>query len=289
MKIANTENRSKEEFSVALINDTSLFNDHFGCQLVGQTFREQFSKHGLNLKICLPLSFELDEVAPALEECDLVVVNGEGSIHHGRNQHLVELASRFPAVLVNCVYQDNPDWPELAAFQYVAVRESLSADYLREKQINCEVVPDLLFASALLHAFPKPAGQEDLGLTDNVRKPASGFSPKTGNPAVYLYELCRYRRLCAGRFHAAIAAAVLEIPFSTWDSNTWKTQGLMRDMNLLQFHAPTQEAAIAICPDEFQPAAREYCQAARDKIDSMFDKFVTLAGENRAAERNSRG
>ena len=84
------------------------------------------------------------------------MINGEGSIHHGKYLHLIRLASKYPTVLVNCVYQENPEMPELKNLLYIAARESLSAKEIRNQGVNCEVVPDVMFASSMLRAFPKP-------------------------------------------------------------------------------------------------------------------------------------
>jgi len=126
--------------TVALINDTSLFENHFGCTLVAQAFREQFSRVGVELKYAFPREFSLDKIGSYLDEVDLVVVNGEGSIHHGRRMHLVSVADHYPAVLVNAVYQSNPHSESLGRFLYRATRESLSAAEIQKAGFQCDCV-----------------------------------------------------------------------------------------------------------------------------------------------------
>ncbi len=287
---------------VVLIGDTSLNSPHFGCQLVGQTFREQFSRCGLDLIASLPFDYEHFPVIPeALEQADLVVINGEGSIHHGRYHELVKLASSYPAALVNCVYQENPVWPELKDFIYISTRESLSANEIRAQGVQCEVVPDVLFASSLLNSFVCQGAVNDVGITDNAQKITyrlgpfklrlrPGQSPKQKTVADYLKFLCQHKRLCIGRFHAAIAASVLKIPLSTWDSNTWKMRGLMQDMGVSHLHFSDRKAAIDAIPLAFDPKIEAFTQQARRKIESMFDALTVIAQHNaakRTIENNS--
>ena len=266
--------------TAVLVNDTSLFNSHFGCQLVGQTIREQCARTGLELIAAFPLDFQPAVARPFLERADLVIINGEGSIHHGRNLQLLEIANQYPAALINCVFEENGPQPLLQKFQFLAARESLSAADIRTNRVDCDVVPDLIFASTLLRtvAFPKP--NLDVGFTDNVTNPLSGFSPKSDLVYHSLHKIARCRRLCAGRFHAAIAAAVLRVPFSTWDSNTWKTRGMMQDIGIGHLHFETQSDAIANVPNAVEPKVDAFVDDARSRIAAMFDSLHELANAN---------
>ncbi len=87
---------------VVFVGDTSLRTPHFGCQFVGQSFREQFARAGLDLVASLPTRVEsVQNHQRILADADLVVINGEGSIHHGRFQNLIDLAADYPSALVN--------------------------------------------------------------------------------------------------------------------------------------------------------------------------------------------
>ena len=272
---------------VVLVNDTSLFERHFGCELVGQTFREQFSRCQLHLIGALPRDFDTDDHHALLSSADLVVVNGEGSIHHGKNRHLVEIASRYPSVLVNSVYQQNPADPTLSDFYYLSARESLSAGEIRSHGLTCDTTPDLVFASMALRSFVRTPPDNAVGSTDSIRvkkvrygpiklRRAYGFRPDKP-VAEYLRELCSYERLCIGRFHAVVAATVLEIPFSTWDSNTWKTKALMTDMGIPELHFETYDEALANVPSAFSPRAKVFSVEAEKKIHKMFDSIAEIA------------
>lgn len=274
---------------VALIGDTSLRTSHFGCQLVGQTFREQFARVGFDLVVSLPSKLSLvTNWKSYLEGVDLVVINGEGSIHHGRFQELINLASEFPCALVNCVYQDNPPNDHLINFKYVSVRESYSAHELQNAGIKAEVVPDVLFASMFLRSFvPKAHPSKESGMTDNAKKEVfkigsfqlkyrPGFSPKTPVVADYLDFLCTHKKMAIGRFHAAICCCVLGIPFSTWDSNTWKTKGLMEDIGVSHLHFEERSDAVANMPDSLPEKIKLYTNKSIASIEKMFNALKHL-------------
>jgi hypothetical protein len=161
---------------VVLVNDTSLYSSHFGCQIIGQVFREQFKRVGIDLILSLPKLFDENSYRKYFDHADLVVINGEGSIHHGRNLHLVDIADRYPAALVNCVYQQNPSSSALKKMLHISARESLSATEIENDGAVCDVVPDMLFASSLLRSFPRESAPAlNVGVTDNVVKEYKRF------------------------------------------------------------------------------------------------------------------
>ena len=269
---------------VVLVNDTSLYSTHFGCQLVGQVFREQFKRIGFDLVLSLPKIFDLGVWRDHLARADVVVVNGEGSIHHGRNLHLLELAETYATALMNCVYQDNPDVAAVKKLVYVSARESLSAGDLVRQGVACEVVPDVLFASSFVRSFPVSTQTNELCVTDNVVGKRRRFGPLRlrdradidaldRTPAQYLSELSSYKAVCAGRFHAAVVSSILGIPFSTWESNTWKTRGMMDDMGVPHLHFPDRESALKHVPVELDPRIPQYAKAARSKVEGSFDRL----------------
>lgn len=275
---------------IVFVGDTSLRAPHFGCQLVGQTFREQFARVGLDLIASLPTNIvTVPEWHRHLDKADLVVINGEGSIHHGRFQNLIDLAGDYPCALVNCVYQENPANPNLQKFKWVSARESMSAAVLRELGANAEVVPDVLFASSFLRSFiPLAPASKSFGFTDCAEKVVRrlgpirfryrpGVSPKTKVVGDYLNFLASHKRMAIGRFHAVICCSVMGIPFSSWDSNTWKTEGLMSDMGVPQLHFGSRDEALANAPSTFPEAIVQFRFEAHQRIEAMFDQLAEIA------------
>lgn len=281
--------------TVALINDTSIYQSHFGCRLVCQTFREQFARTGLDLKVSLKRDFNVADYQKQLEDVDLVVINGEGSIHHDKHRHLVDLAGKFPSVLMNCVYQENSLHPDLSKFLFISARESASTAAVNAAGGNCVTVPDAMFASSFLRSFQKPAPVEDLGETDNVLRQyvnvgplkvrwKIGFTTRYPTVSGYLNKLSSYNRLCIGRFHAAVASSVLEIPYATWDSNTWKTRAMMKDMGVPHLHFDSYKAARENAPRVFPEEIRRFTAEARGRIEAAFDRVAEIAREQAAAK-----
>lgn len=263
---------------VVLINDTN--GPHAGCQLVSAAYHEQFLRVGLELLGTVHKSQrKIDQYPEFVRQADLLVVNGEGSIHHGKRLELVEVATRFPSVLLNCVFEANPPLETLKSFRFIAARESLSAAELSAQGVAVEVIPDVILTSSQLRDFPRGIPTEDLGITDNVLDTGAGFPALVGDgqAAAYLQELTRYRRLCAGRFHAALMAASLGIPFSAWASNTHKTLGLLRDMGIEHLYAETQAEALALAPDILDDSVARYVDAGRRRVDQLFENIHRFA------------
>ncbi len=278
---------------VVIVNDTAkrfpftrylAYAHHFGCQLVMKTFREQLDRVDIELLGTVPKQSTDFSIA---EKADLVIVNGEGSIHHGRRAELINIATQYPCVLINAVYQDNPYREALRQFRYIAVRESDSARELEQQGIKPDIVPDIIFTSSTLNAFKAPAPTRDLGITDSVLSPKSeslirkfltwkpaderisAFQP----PKRFLTEIAKHRRLCIGRYHGVIAASVLRIPYSAWASNTHKISGIMTDMGINHLFAEQMEDALDIVPQAFDERIDAYVSRARILINAMFESL----------------
>ena len=83
-----------------------------------------------------------DAAKAALEAASLIVINGEGTLHHGKRKGfwLLEAGARVKAnggkvALINALWQDNPqDWADIAAgFDLLACRDRRSAAALGEQ------------------------------------------------------------------------------------------------------------------------------------------------------------
>ena len=259
---------------IVILNDTSGY--HFGCELVMQTYVEQFRRVGIEVVNTFPVGTKVFDIP---ESVDLVVVNGEGSLHHGGHEQLVQIAERYPSVLINSVWQQNPEYTALRKFKYIAVRESLSYHQLPTGLQHVEIVPDLCFGSSLLMNYQKPTHTKDIGFTDSVTESKTnrrGFTALM--PAIdFLSTMCQYRRLCIGRFHAVVAASVLQIPFSCWPSNTHKIRGLLHDMGSLEHHFDTRKlAATNVSAEWNNPSIDQYVIDARISIDQLFNTITEI-------------
>jgi polysaccharide pyruvyl transferase WcaK-like protein len=163
-----------------LLNDTR--NDrHHGCMTVFETIVRLCRENGIELIGTAPAHHDWranPSIRRAMEGADLIVVNGEGTIHHDRpagewllaaGRHAQLLGKK--AVLINMTWHENgARYVELAShFDLVSVRESRSAEELALAGIFPRIVPDL----ALYRQAPRGLSRDGTGYTDCVVAPAA--------------------------------------------------------------------------------------------------------------------
>ncbi|MCF6267470.1 MAG: polysaccharide pyruvyl transferase family protein [Desulfuromusa sp.] len=161
---------------VVLLNDTS-FEQHHGCCVVIANIKTLLRERGLHLLATNPVGVPWEDnvsFRKKMDDSDIVLINGEGTIHHSQPRALdlitvVDYAKKHnkPTALINCTYQDNNDYihDRAGLFDKVYVRESLSQDELRENGIQSSVVPDLTFFQ---EPFRLPTPRNGVGVTDSV-------------------------------------------------------------------------------------------------------------------------
>ncbi len=159
-----------------LVNDTSS-ERHHGCTRVMRTLKAHCAAHQLDIIETVPVHQTWRDrpgFDAALKRARLIVVNGEGSLHHGGEQaaELLAIAAAArahgaPAVLINASWQSNPpDFVAMAGgFALIAVRESKSQKELRVSGVQSLLTPDLsLFESHRTAAVLR----DDVLFTDSV-------------------------------------------------------------------------------------------------------------------------
>jgi hypothetical protein len=138
----------------AIVNDTRA-DRHYGCYAVMDAIERLCAANGLAVVERVPVHHDWQADAALMERLSrvrLIVVNGEGTIHHDRPaaRRLVAIgafarANGIASALVNASWHANP--PELAAqaraFDRVAVRESASGRALADAGVAAQVMPDL--------------------------------------------------------------------------------------------------------------------------------------------------
>jgi hypothetical protein len=163
---------------IVILNDTS-YESHLGCEVVIENIKKLALKNGMEVIDTNPVNVNWRESQTFLEniaKCDLVLVNGEGTLHHAqlRAKELITIAkyvkdnTGVPVVLINATYQDNGD--EIANytkyFDLVYVREALSKKELEKHSIQSKVVPDMTFYSKF--DLSEKIVSDDLGVSDSV-------------------------------------------------------------------------------------------------------------------------
>lgn len=210
---------------------------HGGCAAVWSVLQEALLANGCEIV--------------SSDDFDTLVINGEGSMHHGRPTFHRKMRAAQDAIargkevyLVNSVWEENPaDYDDvLAKLAGLSVRETRSADDLaRRHGVKATVCLDFsLFASAFETVSPGPERRGE-AVTDYLNMEAANFVPmparfQEGREALILSGLgwgeivsqLRSRKLLVtGRHHAVCAAIRARTPFAAIEGNSHKISGLI--------------------------------------------------------------
>ncbi len=153
---------------VVLLNDTST-RYHHGCSRVIRLLRSGLEDRGATISATVPARANWPEDTAHLDQirgADIVVINGEGTLHHGVDhaERLLRIADHPVAkgkklCLVNALYDKNPEsWrPYLERFDLLSARDSESARQMSsDSGRSVGWVPDLsLSADAGIASGPR--------------------------------------------------------------------------------------------------------------------------------------
>ena len=259
---------------VAILNDTQV-GTHIGTRMVMTAYRKLLDDRGIELVGTLKRGVLWGDKSSRklLDRADLVLVNGEGSMHHNSFSHLLSVSAQYPSILMNSVFQNVSNaHSKLKRFRHIAVRESMSADHMYAVyRIRPEIVPDLSFA--LHDTLPQFTGNgRDVFFSDSVIR--DGIYTHSVFDKRFVENMAAHRRACCGRFHAICVAAMIGIPFSAWRSNTWKNMAIMTDMGVPELYAPSQGEAFTLLPDRASDSVAGYACDAVKKINNLFDRIA---------------
>jgi polysaccharide pyruvyl transferase WcaK-like protein len=161
-----------------ILNDTRL-SGHPGCLLVMSQLSEWCAVSGIQITRALPLSRKFFPIFRSeLQKCDVVIINGEGTMHHDSlGALMLSKAGKYayevgkPVVLINTVWEENRQANEVLPFlSLIAARESLSARAIAENGIHPRIVPDLVFSCPSERLFVEtPTTQNNIVVMDDVR------------------------------------------------------------------------------------------------------------------------
>ncbi|MDR9500083.1 MAG: polysaccharide pyruvyl transferase family protein [Hydrogenovibrio sp.] len=145
---------------VAIINDTRPTR-HYGCLMVMTNLERLLQKHGVEVIWTWPVSQDWrkhKDKIEAMPEVDMILVNGEGTIHHAprrwQAQALLEFAAfshqtlKRPCYLINATLYANEDSciAHLNDFDEIYVRDRASFETLTQQGVAARLVMDLTFA-----------------------------------------------------------------------------------------------------------------------------------------------
>lgn len=157
-----------------LLNDTALAGNH-GSQLVIDQLIRLAREHGITIARRHAMDASLDELST--EGIDLVIVNGEGSLHHNKKaaRAIAEVpvwaaARGLPAFLINSIYQENDAaiFEGVCGYRQVYVRDVQSSGELETLGRKPEAVVDLSLTWA--PAIPLAAERSTIVVTDSTVK-----------------------------------------------------------------------------------------------------------------------
>lgn len=170
------EKPSRDAPAVIILNDTRV-DRHHGCSSVMRVLEAGLADAGFRIAATVPAHTDWEKDAgfhAALPTAQMLVVNGEGTLHHDRPAGLRLLqAGRFArergigSALVNAGWEANGKAYVEAArdFSLVSARDSRSAAALRSEGVACRVVPDL----SLCTIPPSAVSDRDgIAFTDSV-------------------------------------------------------------------------------------------------------------------------
>jgi hypothetical protein len=253
------------------------------------------------------------EVGQQLAQADGVVVNGEGTIHHGQGRDLLCLLAAGQRLgkasyLVNAVIQSVEGFDDvLRGLDDLTVRDALSGESLDERQIPHRVVPDSI-VDAVFAAHPDVDLSGAVVFTDwhrardrDVGRSVWRYGQRQANaffyPLSHACEAYRWRHAVANwkqaevvvtaRHHGVYIAGLAGVPFVALPSNTHKVEGTIKMAGLpIPFceHGEDLEAHV-----QFAKRNRGIFEDFRSfLLDqrplSMFDKLPAASGPTMEAE-----
>jgi hypothetical protein len=135
----------------AVILNSTGHRPHFGCKLVWSAYQRLLEERDIELIGYWPKRTKLGHIRRTCDKADIVILNAEGSIHHGNNEDLLRIAERYPSVLINGSMQElsNDAASYLRQFKMLHVREGLTQEYLYNHHgVQAQVTPDVIFYHA---------------------------------------------------------------------------------------------------------------------------------------------
>ncbi len=260
---------ASKRLRVALFNDTGR-EPHVGCLGVSSGHDRMLARLGMDVthrfflgewselwrgdRVTSLRYFQQSNLPRRLENVDAVVMNGEGTIHHGAGLHLLTVLAGAQSLgistfLVNAVFQEcRQDLATLRRLDDFTVRDARTAEYLRSLEVPHRVVLDSIFEAAFA-TEPAHDFRGKIVVTDwlqcrdsDVGAAMRRLRAELGGDAIF-YPLFDARReqdwrhavadfrqarlVVTGRHHGVCLAAMAGVPFVALGSNTWKVEGLL--------------------------------------------------------------
>lgn len=303
------------KIKIYLLNDTSRDINHLGSYIVQENIKKLCNKYNAEIYYsdsCFPFSQCDENYIDIIKHCDLVIFNGEGTLHDSAGINLFkkcEIAKKLDkkVVLINTVWQNNSEKYEqlLNYIDLISCRESRSYNALPHfAKDKAFIVPDIAFYGNITKDKIK---NDDLIFTDSVLQENTKileFYAKKFNKKIYymtgpIIENClneeiyqkmsQNSKIITGRFHALVLGIKYGIPTFCIPSNTHKIEGLLEDVELTNYYIDTiddfEQKIINFINsnhDDFIEKSYKYYIESQTKIEKLFkyifDTFVSKKG-----------
>ena len=274
---------------IMLLNDNATLS-HAGCKAVSDAIARRLGElgHIINSRFFLGEVYRFrhespnagitavladDEICGHIEAADIVLCNGEGSIHHGAGTELLAVLGAAqkigkPTLLFNAVFEETPGWESvLSSLDDFTVRDHRSLNYAKSMGLSARFVPDIsLEAKYVLDKEISLAGKDVFTdwhpLRTDVEQMIRGYA--AGSSATEKFYLPLHsldtaqvwrslpsmlsdcRVLLTARHHGAYMAALCGCPFVMLGSNTHKMEGIKEMFSGLPFCGRQDDLAEAI-------------------------------------------
>lgn len=252
-----------------LLNDTGV-EPHIGCQAVSNAHARMLGAAGHEIAVrrflgdlrsfagrdegpCIERVLRDEELREQLESVDAVIVNGEGTLHHGAGtEYFAVLGAaqnmgKFTAI-VNSVFEAHVGWFDvLNALDDFCVRDVRSLGHAQEFGLRCRLVPDS-FLAADFSDRPIVDLDNKIAITDwhpsrNHDVGAAMSTLLSAADATFYFPLMHAMHadlwrhapatlhssswIVTARHHGIYLAVAADRPFIALPSNTMKIQGLI--------------------------------------------------------------
>lgn len=217
-------------YNAVLMNDTRTLG-HFGCQRVMRRIESLLAARGIGVigRSAVRAEWQQDAAfLAALAQSHVVVINGEGTMHHGaaharRLLDVVEHPARgtTPVVLVNALYQDNPpEWGRLLdRISIIAARDSWSAAELsRVTAAPVRHVDDLSISAGFIDA-PTRRRSQQVVVGDSV-------FPEVSSGLAAIARECRDVAVLPIQDRSLPATPRADSPFAAWGRSLARAVGV---------------------------------------------------------------
>lgn len=280
-----------------LINDTT-WEKHIGCESVTESIIQQCKKRNIDVvyRHCRgDVIHETKAIKENMNNVDIILVNGEGSLHHSP-QWFSDLLKILPnnktCFLINTIWDKMfVDIPLLDKFKLISVRESRSYYELLKvynKPEKISIVPDLIFGLNIQNKDIKQTIKTGFGdsVLYSLREHLStlpNYFPLhyEDNPIDaqnYVDWLKSLNFYVTGRFHGICLSIIAETKFFAFPSNSHKIEGILADLRCeeLLIHSDIYSEKIYLDKD-YIAIFKKYKQMAKDNINILFNEIKRLS------------